>query len=464
MEMQLFAERRARFAERMEPGSVALFPASREKIRNHDVHYPFRQNSDFYYLTGLDEPESIAALIKEASGELRYILFVRPRDILDEIWTGVRAGVEGAREWLGATEAFELSEANKEIPALLEDRLAVYYALGFDDTFDRRVIGWLRSVRAAMRGGVNPPEQVRDPRAILHELRLRKTPAELELLRKACAISREAHREAMKAVQPGMNEFQIQALLDFIYRRNGSERNGYNHIVAGGKNACILHYDRNNQPLHDGDLLLIDSGAEYGHYSADITSTFPVNGRFSDKQKRIYEIVYGAQQAAIEACKPGNTFEQVQHAARDHLVAALIELGLLEGTVESIAQQEKELLETRRKERTRGPIKPEDLPYKQFYPHNIGHWLGMDVHDVGRYKLDPEHSQPLEPGMCLTIEPGLYFYEGYENCPKEWANIGIRIEDDILITESGHENLTAGTPHTVEEIEAIIQEPSSIPL
>ena len=464
MEAGIFAERRRRFADQMVPNSAAILPASTETIRNHDVHNPFRQNSDFHYVTGFDEPDAIAVLTKEASGEVQVVMFVRPRDILAEIWTGVRAGVEGAVERFGATSAFDLSEANKQIPGLLENRDALYYAFGHSEAFDRRVVGWLQSVRGRMRSGVNPPEQIRDPRAILHELRLIKSPAELDALRRACAITREAHIEAMRATHAGLNERQIVALLEFVYRNAGSERNGYNHIVAGGANACILHYDLNNQALREGDLLLIDSGCEFDYYAADITSTFPVSGRFSPAQARIYTYVLRAQRVAMAACKPGNTYEQVVNAARDSLVGALLELGLIQGTVEEIAAKERELIEHRRKTHASGAIRPEELPYKQFYPHGIGHWLGMDVHDVGRYRDDPDHSTVLRPGMVLTIEPGLYFYDGYDSCPKEWAGIGVRIEDDILITDTGHENLTAGTPHTIEEIEATMAQPTRLPL
>ena len=463
MAINLFAERRQQVLKQMEPG-VLLLSASRETIRNHDVTHPFRQNSDFVWLTGFLEPDAVAALIKEpgdATG--RLVMFVRPRDAEREMWDGRRAGPDGAVQAHGADEAFELKELDEKLPKLLVGRGTLYHAFGAQEAFDRKVMRWLGAVRRFTRLGAVAPESIRDARTLLHPLRLHKSGAEIDIMRRAGGITREAHKECMRACRPDMNERQLVAVLDFVYRKHGSDRDGYNHIVAGGANACILHYNENNAVLRDGDVCLIDSGCELDHYAADITCTFPVSGTFSPAQATIYNIVLAAHQAGIAACKPGAPMEGIHNAARDVLVKALVDLKIVGGSLAEIVKKEDELLAERRAEFNLKPLQPDELPYRKYFPHGTGHWLGLDVHDVGTYRT-PAGSVALAPGQVLTVEPGLYFQPDDTRVPAEFRGIGVRIEDDILITSDGWENLTTGTPRTVDEVQAVCAEKSSLPL
>lgn len=475
-----FAERRQRFAEAI-GDALAVIPGAREALRNGDVHYDFRQDSDFFFLTGFEEPDAVA-VINPAHAKERYVLFVRPRDREQEIWNGGRAGVEGAVAIYGADAAYPVDELDRRLREYILDRPALVYRLG-NPAFDGRITRLLVEGRAARSRGQATPTAIEDPGPILHEMRLRRSPGELARQRRACEISRDAHAEAMRYARPGQYEYQVQAALEFVFRAHGSPRNGYPSIVASGPNACILHYTQNTRRMADGDLLLIDAGCEWGYYTADITRTFPVSGRFSGPQRAIYEIVLRAQAAGLEAARPGRRLEAVHHAARCVLTEGLVALGLLPRSVEdSLAMHH----------------------YREFYPHGTSHWLGMDVHDVGDYRIR-HASRTLEPGMVLTVEPGLYVdperevatfalreysvEEMWERrsrlgavvarqleeeeraraetivhpIPTEFRGIGVRIEDDVLITADGCEVLTAGTPKTVEEVERACAEPPRLP-
>ncbi len=475
-----FAERRARFAEAIGDG-IAIIPAGHETSRNSDVDHEFRQASDFFFLTGFDEPDAVLVL-NPAHPKERVVLFVRPRERESEIWTGRRAGVEGAVAIYGADAAYPVAELDDRLRELCIDRTTLYYALG-NPHHDPRILRILDQLRAVRARGFTTPVRIEDPGPILHELRLRKSPAEVAQQRRACQISRDAHTEAMRYARPGLHEYEVQAALEFVFRSSGAPRNGYPSIVASGPNACILHYTENRRLMEDGDLLLIDAGCEYGYHSADITRTFPVNGRFTPTQRAVYEIVLDAQLAAIAAARPGNRYEAIHEAARRVLTEGLVRLGALPRDVaDSLAMHH----------------------YREFYMHGTGHWLGMDVHDVGAYRLQRQ-SRVLEPGMVLTVEPGLYFdpdrpsvtyhlreyseEEMWERryrlgvaaakkveeeeksraetvghpVPPELLGIGVRIEDDVLITASGHEVLTGGTPKTVAEVERVCAEPPRLP-
>jgi Xaa-Pro aminopeptidase len=475
-----FADRRRRFAESI-GDAVAVIPAGRETRRNADTDYEFRQDSDFYFLTGFDEPDAVL-LLNPAHAKERYVLFVRPRDREMEIWNGHRAGVEGAIADYGADTAYTVDRFDDKLRELCIDRPALYYRLG-EPAFDGKITRLLGELRAVKARGFVVPTRLEDPGPVLHEMRLRRSPAELSRQRRACEISRDAHAEAMRFARPGMHEFEVQAALEFVFRVHGSPRNGYPSIVASGPNACILHYHENRRRMEDGDLLLIDAACEYGYHSADITRTFPVNGRFTAPQRAIYQVVLDAQLAAIAACRPGNRYADIHEAARRVLTEGLVRLGVLPlGVAESLAMHH----------------------YREFYMHGTGHWLGMDVHDVGDYRIR-NASRPLEPGMVLTVEPGLYFDPARDSVtyhlreyseeemwerryrlgaaaakkvedeeksraktvthavPAQYRGIGIRIEDDLLITETGCENLTAGTPKSVDEVERACAEPSRLP-
>jgi Xaa-Pro aminopeptidase len=476
-----FAERRARFAAAIGDG-LAVIPGGREVRRNADTDYEFRQASDFYYLTGFDEPDAVAVLNPSHPRE-RYVLFVRPRDREMEVWTGRRAGVEGAKTTYGADSAYVVDELDAKLREWGLERSTLVYGLA-NPAFDARMTRLLDELRAArVRGGYTTPVRVEDPTPILHELRLRRHADELERQRRACAISRDAHLEAMRFARPGMHEYEVQAAIEFVFRAGGSPRNAYPSIVASGPNACILHYNENRRRMQDGDLLLIDAGCEYGYLASDITRTFPVNGRFTAAQKAVYEIVLRAQLAAIDAARPGARYVDMHEAARRVLAEGLVALGAVpRGLDDTLAMHH----------------------YREFYMHGTGHWLGLDVHDVGDYRV---HGKPrvLEPGMVVTVKPGLYFdperasvtfylrefseeeqmdrryrlgasaakkIEEEEKAkagtvthtvPPELRGIGVRIEDDVLITETGHEVLTAGTPKTVAEVERACAEASRLP-
>ena len=429
-EREAHAKRRAAFFDAMaasSPSAVAVLPSAPVFVRNNDVEHEYRQDSDFFYLTGFDEPESVLVL---DARDRKTILFVRPRDRDREVWDGPRAGVDGAKERFGADEAFVIGDLAEKLPDLLQNHRRVHYRLGLDRRFDERFLGALDRVRARGRTGVFAPSEIFDPSVILHEMRLRKSVAEVETMRAAARITREAHESAMARAKPGMREYEIEALLLDTFRRHGAERPAYGSIVGSGPNACVLHYRKNDRRIDDGDLLLIDAGCEYGYYASDVTRTFPVGRRFSREQQAIYELVLEAQLESIAASATGATLDAIHGRSVDVIARGLVRLGLLAGEVDKVV---------------------ETGAYKRFYMHRTSHWLGMDVHDVGSYFVDGK-PRTLEPGMVLTVEPGIYIAPDEASVPPEWRGIGVRIEDDVLVTPSGPEVLTAGIPKTVEEI------------
>lgn len=426
-----FKQRRRRLLKSLGSEAVAVFPSAPAAHRNRDVEYPYRQDSDFHYLTGFDEPEAIAVFIPgRADGE--FVLFCRPSNPEAEIWTGAYAGVDGARRRYAADQAHPIGEVNEHLPQLLENRRCVYYPLGNNPPFDLQMFDWVNRVKQKIRAGVRAPDEFICSDRLVHQLRQKKSPAELDLMRHAAAVSAAAHQRAMRACRPGLFEHQIEAELLHEFHRHGLRSPAYPSIVAGGRNACVLHYVTNADVLRDGDLLLIDAGGEYQSYAADITRTFPVNGAFDDIQKAVYEIVLAAQLAGIAEVKPGAPWNSPHVAAVRVLTEGLRQLGVLKGKLDKLIDEE---------------------AYKPFYMHRTGHWLGMDVHDVGEYKLGDEW-YTLEPGMVLTVEPGLYFAPANKDAPKRFRGIGIRIEDDVLVTEQGCEVLTVEVPKTVQAIEA----------
>jgi Xaa-Pro aminopeptidase len=475
-----FLERRQQLAESLGDGLV-IIPGAQAAVRNQDGYYSFRQRSDFFFLTGFDEADAVAVLNPSGAKE-RFVLFVRPRDRDMEIWSGRRAGPEGAITTYGADAAYPIGQLDQKLREYAIDCPTIYYALG-NATYDPKIIQLMTGLRPIRTHGQTVPVRLEDPSPIIHDLRLRRSPTELARHRRACEIASEAHIEAMRYARPGMYEYEVQAALEFVFRRRGSPRNAYPSIVASGPNACILHYTENNRRLEDGDLLLIDAGCEYGYYAADITRTFPVNGRFTAAQRLMYELVLQAQLAAIDAAQPGTRYEAMHDAARRVLTEGLVALGLLPRSVEESLAMHHD---------------------REFYMHATGHWLGMDVHDVGDYRVD-RHSRVLEPGMVLTVEPGLYFdpereaatfalreyrdadirerrdrlgmavaskleREEQEQAPKithpirpEFRRIGIRIEDDVLITAGGNEVLTQATPKTIDAVERVCAEASPLP-
>ncbi len=434
-----FESRRRRIMSQMAPASIAVIPAAPERTRNRDVHHPFRQDSDFHYLTGFAEPQSVAVLAP-GRGEGEFILFCRDRDSLMETWNGRRAGQEGAVSDYGADAAYSISEIDELLPGLLENRERVYYAVGCNADFDQSMMRWLNIVRGRARAGVTAPREFVSFDHLLHEMRLRKSPEEIAIMRRAGEIAAEAHCCAMRSTRPGMYEYQVEAEILRIFRQNGCVPS-YPSIVGGGANGCILHYTENNAPLRDGDLLLIDAGAELECYASDITRTFPVGGRFSGEQRALYDVVLSAQLAAIQEVRPGNCWNAPHEAAVRVLTQGLVDVGILRGDVDALAEEQK---------------------YKPFYMHRTGHWLGMDVHDVGEYKVDGKW-RSFEPGMVTTVEPGLYIaasasqVEGSE-VDERWWNIGIRIEDDVVVTEAGNEVLSRTVPKTVNEVETLMHD------
>ena len=433
MGKQEFARRRKRLMGMMDESSIAILPTAPVVQRNRDVEFPYRPDSDFYYLTGFPEPEAVAALVPGRSGG-EYLLFCRERDPEKELWTGRRVGLEGACELYGADDAFPIGDIDDILPSLMEDRDRVLYGMGIYPEFDHKVMAWINQVRSRARAGVHAPGEFVALDHLLHEMRLFKSKTELKPMRKAMAISAKAHRRAMQSCRPGLKEYQLEA--DFIHEfmHGGARAPAYPAIVGGGANACILHYTDNTGTLRDGDLLLIDAGAEYEYYAADITRTFPVNGRFNPAQNALYEVVLAAQQAAIAQVRPGNHWNAPHEAAIAVITEGLRDLGLLKGRVSKLIKDE---------------------AYKPFYMHRTGHWLGRDVHDVGDYKVEGEW-RLLEPGMVMTVEPGTYVSAGSKGVARKWWNIGIRIEDDVLVTQDGCEVLTDEVPKTVDAVEALM--------
>ncbi|MCK5790660.1 MAG: Xaa-Pro aminopeptidase [Ketobacter sp.] len=428
-----FAERRQQLMAMMEPNSIAIIPAAPLRTRSRDTEYPYRQDSDFFYLTGFAEPEAVLALVPgRKHGE--FVMFCRERDRAMEIWNGYRAGPEGVVKQYGADDAFPIGDIDEILPGLLEGTDRVYYGMGKDKDFDRQVMEWVNTIRAKVRSGAHPPGEFIALDHLLHDMRLYKSKAEIRLMQQAADMSASAHTRAMEKCRPGMMEFQLEAEFLHEFGRHGSRFPAYSSIVGGGANACILHYVDNNSELKDGDLVLIDAGAEYQHYAADITRTFPVNGVFSPQQRALYDVVLKAQLAAIKQVKPGNHWNQPHEAAVKELTKGLVALGLLQGKVDELIASE---------------------AYRRFYMHRTGHWLGMDVHDVGDYKVG-DAWRVLEPGMVLTVEPGLYIAPDEETVDPQWRGIGIRIEDDVLVTEKGRKVLTGKAPKSADEIEALM--------
>jgi len=430
---QEFSRRRSNLMAMMEENSIAILPAADEKTRSRDTSYLYRQNSDFHYLSGFPEPEAVMVLVPGRDhGE--FIMFCRERDKDKEIWDGYRAGPEGACEQYGADDAFPFSDIDEILPGLLEGRERVYYAMGRDTEFDRRVMVWINQIRAKVRSGSTPPGEFLDLDHFLHDMRLYKSAAEQRLMARAGEISAEAHLCAMKACKPGVYEYQLEAEINYACAREGARNQAYNSIVGGGKNACILHYIENAEKLRDGDLVLIDAGCEFDFYAADITRTFPVNGKFSSEQKAIYELVLAAQSAAIASIKVGVNWNVPHDVSVRVITEGLLSLGLLQGNVDELIEKG---------------------DYKEFYMHRIGHWIGMDVHDVGDYKVGGEW-RVLEAGMVMTVEPGIYIAPNNENVAKKWRGIGVRIEDDVVVGKEECTILSDAVPREVAEIEALM--------
>jgi Xaa-Pro aminopeptidase len=422
----------AEFMRRMDPNSVAIIPSAREATRSNDTQYRFRQDSDFLYLTGFEEPEAIA--IVAPAREQKYTLFVRPRDPEREIWDGRRAGVEGAKGEFGADEALPIVEFDEKLQDILDGAEKLYYRLGVNPDLDDTIIRQIARMRSLNRKPIHPPQTIIDPATIVHEMRVLKTPEEIELMQRAADIAAEAHVEAMKAAQPGMKEYEIEALIEQIFRRLGAAAPAYTSIIGAGVNATVLHYINNDGELKDGDLLLIDAGAEFKGYASDITRTFPINGRYTKAQREIYDLVLEAQMACVEMVRPGTTHDQLKSHSIQVLTKGLVRLGLLKGDPAELIEEKK---------------------YEQFYMHGLGHMLGIDVHDVGRYYHNKE-SRALEPGVVMTVEPGLYINPKTTGIPEQYLGIGIRIEDDVLCTSNGPRVLTNKVPKNAEEIEKLM--------
>lgn len=427
--MELKRRRRA-LMRTMGDNAIAIIPAATEAVRSRDTHYRYRQDSNFYYFTGFNEPEALMVLIPGRKAG-QFIVFCRERDPLKETWEGRRLGVERAPSVLSADDAFPIGDIDDILPGLLEGKQFVYHTLGKDQHFDAQLLGWLKQARSSRRDGADPDAFISLDFHV-NEMRVQKSRYEISVMKKAASISARAHKLAMQSCQPGMHEYELEAVLIGEYRRNNAVH-AFPPIVGSGENGCILHYTENSDELKNGSMVLIDSGAEFEGYAGDVSRTFPVNGRFSKAQKEVYEIVLEAQLAAIDAVKPGNHWNDPHQAAVKAITRGLRSLGILKGSTASLLKDE---------------------AYKPYYMHGTGHWLGQDVHDVGEYKIDGEF-RLLEPGMVLTVEPGLYLGNA-SKIPKRYRNIGIRIEDDVVVTKKGHEVLTSAAPKTVQQIESLM--------
>lgn len=425
-----------RFIDQMDENAVAIIPAAHEQVRSYDTEFKFRQDSDFWYLTGFPEPDAIA-VIDPQNKKSPYTLYVRPRDPLMETWFGRRQGVDGAVKNFGADKAFSIEKFEADLPKILDGREKLYYRFSVDHALDAQVLKYLSNQRQRRLKTAYPPHTIIDPTVITGEMRLHKTADEVELMQKAATISAEAHILAMKKVKPGMNESQVEALMEAYMRDQGASGVGYNSIIGGGENATILHYVENNQVLKDGDLILIDSGAEYQGYSGDITRTFPVNGKFTEAQREVYDVVLDVLYKCIEFTRPGNTVKQRQDLSIELLTEGMVKLGLLKGKTSDLIKKK---------------------AYLKYYMHGVGHYLGLDVHDAGRYFTDQsaKNSRPFAPGMVLTVEPGLYIPPDDKTAPAKYRGIGIRIEDDVLVTADGNLNLTDKVVKEADEIEALM--------
>lgn len=434
---QEFARRRSNLMAVMEPNSIAIIPGAVEKVRSRDTEYPFRQDSDFYYLSGFVEPDAVMVLLPgREHGE--FVMFCRDRDPAMELWTGYRQGPEGVCANFGADDAFPVGDIDDILPGLLEGRERVYYSMGRHADFDAHLMQWVNAIRAKARTGAHPPGEFIDLDHFLHDMRLYKSAAEQRVMKKAGEISAGAHVRAMQSCKPGMFEYQLEAEILHEFAMHGARFPAYNTIVGAGANGCVLHYVDNASQIRDGDLILIDAGCELEGYAADITRTFPASGRFSEEQRLLYDVVLKAQDAAIAAVKPDNHWNQPHDETVRVITEGLVELGLLKGEVDKLIESE---------------------AYRDFYMHRAGHWLGLDVHDVGDYKVGDEW-RLLEPGMALTVEPGIYVAPNNDKVEARWRGIGIRIEDDVVVTKDGCEVLTRDVPKTADEIEALMAEAS----
>jgi Xaa-Pro aminopeptidase len=423
------AERRRRLQAQLGDG-LAIVAGAKLATRSNDTQYAFRQNSDLFYLTGFPQPEAVAALTRD-----RFIFFVQPRDPEQETWNGRRPGVEGAVREFGADEAHPIGELRERLPGLIENRPRLFHTFGLDREIDDAVVAALQAVRAKVRRGVRPPAEIASPHELLHEMRIHKSRAELEIMRAAAGISREAHRAAAKLAQPGRYEYELEAALHAVFRQSGGAGPAYNSIVGAGDNATILHYVENSAELRAGQLVLIDAGVELHGYASDVTRVYPVGGRYTGAGRDVYQAVLDAQLAVFRAVRPGATLKALHDTATRKLVEGLIELGALEGDADELVAKE---------------------AYKPFYMHSTGHLLGLDVHDAGQYAIDGK-PRPLEPGMCFTVEPGLYFSAADARSPEHLRGIGVRIEDDVLITDDGYEVLTASIPKRIDDVEAWVR-------
>jgi len=428
-DISIYRQRRERLARALQAG-VAVVATAPERLRNRDSHYPYRFDSHFYYLTGFTEPDAVLVVLSDKS-----ILFCRERDPEREVWDGHRYGPEAARERFGFDEAYPIAALDETLAKLLENQPALAYAVGADAEWDARAMRWLNAVRARVRAGIAAPDRVQDVRSLIDEMRLVKDAHELAIMRRAAAIAAGAHRRAMRAARPGRMEYEIEAELLYEFRRGGAQFPAYSPIVAGGANACVLHYVTNDAPLRDGELLLVDAGCELDGYASDITRTYPVGGRFGGAQRAVYDIVLAAQAAAIGKVRPGSAWNEPHDAAVKVLAQGMLDLKLLQGSLEAVLERE---------------------TYKRFYMHRTGHWLGLDVHDTGDYKRAGAW-RPLAPGMALTVEPGLYI-RAAGDVPPELHNTGVRIEDDVVVTAQGCEVLTAEAPKGIDDIEALMRD------
>ena len=433
-----FYRRRKALMRLMGPNSIAIIPAAPQLIRNNGVHYSYRQNSDFYYLTGFNEPEAIAVL--SPGKDVEYTLFCRNRDPAKAIWYGDIAGTQGAVRQFGADAAFSIEEIDKKLLKMLKQSKRLYYSLGYDVSLDLQLGEWLNTLRKKIRSGMYIPNEIHLLDHHLHELRLIKSSNEIQAMRTAANISAQAHKHLMQKCHPGPNEYEVEDAFVHECMRNGARNCAYQPIIGSGKNSCVLHYETNNDILNDGDMVLIDAGCEYDNYASDITRTFPINGHFNSQQTELYELVLEAQTAALKQLRPGNTWQDIHKAALQIITKGLLHLGVFKGTTKSLTK----LIKSKR--------------YKPFYMHRIGHWLGMDVHDVGNYKQDDNKFRQFKPYMCLTVEPGIYIAQDAMEAEKHWRGMGVRIEDDVVITADGYEILSVNVPKTVKDIEALMND------
>lgn len=429
-----FSERRLKLSDKVLEDSAIIVASALVKARISDTDYAYRQDSNFYYLSGYEEPDSLL-LIRPNNDKEKFIIFCRDRDPLREQWDGFRTGQEGAVQQYGADNAYSINSLDQMMPDLLAGVKNIYFSMSAPCGVDIKISHWMEDIRKNTRAGAEPPNNLLSLDSILHEMRLIKEDQEMILMKKAADITTEAHIRAMQAVTPGMYEYQLEAEYLYAFNKNGARSPAYNSIVGGGNNSCILHYVENNDELKDGDLVLVDAGCEYQYYASDVTRTFPVNGKFSPEQKEIYSIVLEAHRQSMEQAKPGNKWNLMHEKSVEVIVEGLLDLGLLKGTKEQVIEKG---------------------DYSKFYMHRIGHWLGMDVHDVGGYKQDGDWRE-LEKGMVMTVEPGIYILDSLEDVDDKWKGIGVRIEDDIVITDSGFEVLTPNVPRTIEEVEHTVQ-------